>query len=109
MHDIKSNFDKVYQTIKSPNLHVFNTSGNLSKSGPRPKFSDLEVVALALVAEFMSCDSENWLFNKLRTDYRESFPNLIDRSRYNRRKRGLFPTIDLVRRKLAERFLSHED
>lgn len=64
---------------------------------------------MQLVAEFMSCDSENWLFNKHRSDYRESFSNLIDRSRFNRRKRGLFLTIKLVRNKLAERFLSFED
>lgn len=109
MHDIKSNFDKVYQTVKSLNLSVFDSSGNLPKRGPRSEFSDLEVVALSLVAEFMSCDSENWLFNKLRSDYRDSFSNLIDRSRFNRRKRGLFLTIELVRNKLAEQFLSFED
>jgi hypothetical protein len=109
MHDIKSNFDKVYQTIESPNLSVFDSSDNLLKPGPRSEFTDLEVIALSLVAEFMSCDSENWLFNKLRSDYQQSFPNLIDRSRFNRRKRGLFLTIDLVRSKLAELFLSFED
>lgn len=57
----------------------------------------------------MSCDSENSLFNRLCSDYQQTFPNLIDRSRFNRRKRGLFLTIDLVRSKLAEQFLSFED
>lgn len=109
MHDIKSNFDKVFQTIKSLNLSVFDSSGNLYKPGPRPEFSDLEIIALSLTAEYMSCDSENWLFNKIRSDYSNSFPNIIDRSRYNRRKRALFGVIDLVRRRLSERFLEFED
>ncbi|MDR7132769.1 hypothetical protein J2X69_005143 [Algoriphagus sp. 4150] len=54
----------------------------------------------------MSCYIGKWLFNKLRSDYRESFRNMVDRSRFNRRKRGLFFTIDLVRNKLVEGFLS---
>jgi hypothetical protein len=109
MHDIKSNFDKVLQTIKSLNLSIFDNSGNLIKSGPRPEFSDIEVIALAITAEYMSCDSENWLFNKIRSDYSDAFPHIIDRSRYNRRKKALFNTIELVRKSLAERFLEFED
>jgi hypothetical protein len=109
MHDIKTNFDKVFHTIKSLDLSVFDSSGNLCKPGPRPEFSDLEVIALALTAEYMSCDSENWLFNKVRSDYSDSFPHIIDRSRFNRRKRALFDILDLVRRRLSERFLEFED
>lgn len=109
MHDIKTNFDKVSHTIKSLELSVFDATGNLYKSGPRPQFSDLEVVALTLTSEYMSLDSENWLFNKIKSDYSDEFAHLIDRSRFNRRKRGLFHVLELVRKKLAERFLEFED
>ena len=63
MHDIKRNFDKIYQTIKSLNLDYFDQSGNIPKHGINPQFSDLEVISLSLTAEYMSLDSENWLFN----------------------------------------------
>jgi hypothetical protein len=109
MHNIKSNFDKILQTIKSLNLSVFDPSGNLTKPGPRPEFSDLEVLALTITSEYMSLDSENWLFGKIRSDYSDEFSNIIDRSRFNRRKRGLFDVLDLVRRSLAERFLEFEE
>lgn len=109
MHDIKTNFDKVFQTIKSLNLPIFDATGNLHKPGLRPQFSDLEVVTLTITSEYMSLDSENWLFNKIKSDYADTFPHLIDRSRFNRRKRGLFNILELVRKKLAERFLEFED
>jgi hypothetical protein len=109
MHDIKTNFDKISRTIKSLNLSVFDIYGNIPKRGERPKFSDLEVITLCLTAEYMSCDSENWLFNKIKADYSAVFPNLVERSRFNRRKRTLFPIIELIRRHLAERFVEFED
>lgn len=109
MHDIKSNFDKVLQTIKSLHLEVFDQSGNIAKPGPRPEFSDLEVIALTLASEYMSVDSENWLFNKIEADYCDDFVHIIERSRFNRRKRGLFDVIEIIRRRLAEKFLEFED
>lgn len=109
MHDIYSNFIKVHQTIKSLELPLFDTSGNILRHGLKPQFSDIEVISLALTAEYMSLDSENWLFNKIKNDYPEQFPHLIDRSRYNRRKRQLFPLMERVRKALAEKFLAFED
>jgi hypothetical protein len=46
---------------------------------------------LALAAEYMSCDRKYWLFNKVRSDYSASFPHIFDRSRFNRRKKAIFP------------------
>lgn len=109
MHNIKLNFDKVLQTIKSLNLDCFNSSGNLTKTGKVSKFSDLEVISLAITSEYMSLDSENWLFNKIQSDYSRDFANIIDRTRYNRRRRQLFPFIEKIRCKLAEQFLAFED
>ncbi|MEM9392060.1 MAG: IS982 family transposase, partial [Bacteroidota bacterium] len=86
MHNIKSNFDKIYQTIKSLNTGLFNQDDNIPKRGSTPQFSDLEVISLALTVEYMSLDSENWLFNKIEADYADDFTHLIERTRFNRRK-----------------------
>ena len=109
MHNIKSNFDKILETIKSLDLDCFDNSGNLLKPGKSPQFTDLEVISLTLTAEFMSLDSENWLFHKLQADYSSDFPHLIDRSRYNRRKRQLFAVMEKIRQQLAIHFLEFED
>jgi hypothetical protein len=51
--------------------------------------SDLHAMALAIAVKSACMDSENRLFSKLRTDYRSRFPELIDRTRFNRRRRQL--------------------
>lgn len=109
MHNIKSNFDKVFQTIKSLRLPDFDSQGNIPKPGISPLFTDLEVISLVIVAEYMSLDSENWLFKKINNDYSDDFPHLIDRSRFNRRKRNLFPFMEKIRQQLASKFLEFED
>lgn len=47
----------------------------------------------SLVTESTSIDSENLLFSKLKTDYQEQFPELIDSTRFNRRRRAHQPYI----------------
>ena len=108
MHNIKSNFDKIVQPIKSLKLNCFDENGNIPKPGIPSLFTDLQELSLALTAECMSLDSENWLFNKIKSDYSSDVPKLTDRTRYNRRKRPLFPVMEIIRQTLATRFLNFE-
>lgn len=90
-------------------MHVLNTiidqslftNGNLLRPGPKPKFSDIQVLALSLTAECMGIDSELYLFHKLNADYREAFPCLLSRRQYNDRRKGLFFLQEKVRDILA--------
>ena len=50
----------------------------------------------------------NAYFNKIKSDYSSDFPKLTDRTRYNRRKRPLFPVMEIIRQALATRFLEFE-
>lgn len=109
MHNIKSNFDKVFHTIKSLDLSDFDDVGNTRRPGIAPLFTDLEEIILAIVADYMSFDSENWLFKKIQNVYKDQFPHIIDRTRFNRRKRQLFPFIEKIRQQLAARFLEFEE
>ena len=70
-----------------------------------PKMSDLEVVSLALTAEYLSIDSECQLFRKIP----ESIKSKIERSVFNRRRRKLFPYIEQIRIKIAQHFNEFED
>lgn len=83
--------------------------GNVPRPGPAPAFSDVEVIALTLTAEYLSIDSENALFKKIRADYAEAFPHLHSRPQFNRRKRALFSIIERLRQRLAAPFLANED
>ncbi len=74
--------------------------------GRKPKMTDIEVIALSLTAEYMSIDSENYLFKQIN---QSEIPNLIERSQYNKRRRKLFLFSELIRTKLASRFLEFEN
>ncbi len=83
--------------------------GNVPRPGTKPSFSDVEVVALALTAEYLSIDSENLLFKKIKADYADAFPTLHSRPQFNRRRRALFPLLEKLRRALVMPLLEGED
>lgn len=88
MHDLYAMYKKSLD-VAFDLFDEVTVKGNFFKH-PRPsKMSDLEVIALAVAAESTSIDSENLLFAKLRSNYLDDFPQLISRSRFNRRRRSL--------------------
>jgi hypothetical protein len=109
MHNIKTNFDKVSEIIKKMLREHLNESGNIQRVGKKPKFSDASVISLAITSEAMSIDSENFLFKKLKSNYSNDFPNLIDRSQYNVRRRKLKEYIDKVREGIVRETEQFED
>lgn len=109
MHDIKTNFDKILEVLKSILKNKVNKSGNFPWVGKKPKFSDLEAISLYLTSEYLSIESENMLFKKLKGKYLNEFPQLIDRSQHNHLKKSLFHQIELVRKQLSHVFCEKED
>ena len=51
MYNLYTKFVKILEICKQFSENLVNESGNVPHSGPVPKFSDLEVVALSLTAE----------------------------------------------------------
>ena len=89
MHNIKSNFDIIFDICKSIFKDDVFDDGNFFKYPNKPKMSDIQLVALSLTTESLSIDSENHLFNKLKHEYFDDFFVLIDRRNYNRRRKKL--------------------
>ena len=85
MHNLYANFVKILEICKDFSKDLVNERGNLPRRGVVPRFSDLEVISLSLTAEYMSIDSENLLFDRLK-DYYAEMPNLISRRQYKDRK-----------------------
>jgi hypothetical protein len=109
MHNIKTNFDKIIVVIKDILRDEINEKGNYVRRGTRPRFSDIEVIALSLTAECLSIDSENYLFSKLRKEYSKEFKNMISRRQYNDRRKLLFENTERVRKLMSERLNRHAD
>lgn len=103
MHNIKANFDKIFDVVKETIGSDIGADGNFLRPGPKPKFTDLEVISLSLTSECLSIDSENFLFIKLETEYKNDFKNLISRRQYNDRRKQLFEKTEIIRKSMAAR------
>ena len=109
MNDLKKNFDRVLPIIQELLKNDVDKAGNIPKPGPKPKFSDVEVITLSLVSDSLLIDSEHYLFKKLHGEYTSDFPNLIERSVYNKRRRFLAPLMNKVRQILVHQLVPFED
>lgn len=86
-----------------------DAQGNWPKPGPTPQFSDIEIVALSLTAEYMSIDSERNLYLRLESLGSNTIRGLPERSRCNRRRRSLFALIEECRQAMSERLCEGEN
>jgi len=109
MHNLKTNFDKFFGITKSFFSNSTNEFDNFQSYIRNPKMSDCQIIALALTAESIGIDSENYFFGKLRADHANDFPNLIDRCNYNRRRKRLYVRMTELNQGLADLLNEGED
>jgi hypothetical protein len=60
MHNIKTNFDKFYEIVKSSLQIKLNEDDNLKFYPNKPKMNDCSIIALCICAESIGIDSENY-------------------------------------------------
>ncbi len=74
----------------------------LKRPGPKPKLSDVAVLALALFQEFTGIVDEDDYWRYVYRQFGSCFPGrLIDRSQYHRRKKSLNPLANSLRQALS--------
>ncbi len=100
MNNFTSNYDKILEILKS----ITKKESFLTQIRA-PKLKDIELIAMNLTSEYMSIGSECQLFRIIP----EVLSQKIEHSVYNRRKRKLFSSMELIRQKLSERFNEFED
>jgi hypothetical protein len=99
MNNLNANYERILEVLRK-----ISNENLLSYQRRVPKLKDLELISLALTAEFMGIDSENHLFRHIP----DTIGQKIHRSVYNRRKRRLVSKIDEIRLKLARTFNEFE-
>ena len=109
MHNLKTNFDKFFNITKSVFKDCLNESDNFFFYPNKPKLSDCEIIALSVTGESLGIDSENYFWGKLKSDHKDDFPRLIDRSNFNRRRKHLYHFIEQLNQCLADRLNEYED
>jgi hypothetical protein len=109
MHNLKTNFDKIFNITKSFFNDAIDADYNFSHYPRKPKMSDCEIITLSILGESIGIDSENYLFGKLKSDHLHDFPNLIDRSNFNRRRKRLGSYITRLNKGIASIINQGED
>jgi len=109
MHNLKTNFDKIFHITKLFFKDSIDSDCNLQFYPKKPKMSDCEIITLSILGESVGIDSENYLFGKLESDHKSDFPNLIDRSRFNRRRKRLGDYISKLNRSISSLLNQGED
>ncbi len=99
MNNLSANYERILEVLRK-----ISNENLLSYQRRVPKMKDLELISLALTAEYMGIDSENHLFRQLP----KAIKRKIERSVYNRRKRRLSNKINDLRMKIAESFNEFE-
>ncbi len=107
MNELYAHFKRFVTLCTDFCAPFFGIDGNLIKPGPKPKFSDLHVVALALAAESLGYDSERNLFTTIRQCLEASIVQFISRRCFNRRRKLLYPVMLKLRKNAAD-FLSRD-
>ena len=68
------------------------------------KLSDSEIITISICGELAGIDSENAWYSFIKRNYRHLFPMICSRSRFNRIRRALMQTTELLRQKIITDF-----
>jgi hypothetical protein len=101
LSNLKANYDLILKELLK-----ITGKDNLYFKPVNPKLSDIELISLAILAEFKSIDSERQLFREIEAI---GIDTKIERSVYNRRKRKLFPYIEEIRMEMVKKFNEFEN
>ena len=66
--------------------------------GAKPEMSDSEILTLALMMDYLPFPGESQFLGFIKANYGKWFPNLLERSQFNRRLRKLGEKLELLRR-----------
>ena len=69
-----------------------------------PEFSDSEVITIALFAEMVFHGDEDKTLHFIRQYHLNMFPNVLDNSRFNRRRHQLSQVMEAIREQLPDRW-----
>lgn len=105
VHEIKNLKDFFlvsYVIIDDIYNEIIPDSIRFRRNYTQSKLSDSEIITIAMVGELHSISSEKSWFNYVCNNFKELFPNIGDRTRFNRTRRNLQSVIDAVRKHIGK-------
>lgn len=103
MYNLYTKFVKILEICKQHTKNIIHS--NIHRCGPVPKFSDWGVTALSLTAETESIDSDKWLFEHKRQEYKSKIPNLIFKRYFNDCKRKASGLREEIRKNIVMKII----
>lgn len=94
--------DDMYQSFVRQN-------GPLRRRGPSPLFSDSEVITVGLIIEAYFNGKEELGLSFVRQYHADLFPQLLDNSQFNRRRRQLTGVMEWMRQRLSHLLIPPQD
>lgn len=94
----------VYTIVDDLYRQVVPVSVSQRRNVDTAKMSDSEIIALSICGELTGTDSEKAWYSFVKRNYRHLFPRLCSRTRFNRTRRALLQTAELLRQQLVQSF-----
>lgn len=82
--------------------NLFNSEGNIPRRGPKPRASDLEIIALALYQVLLEIESESRFFHRLEREMPELARRVGTRRNYNERRKSTYLLAEKLRKRMAK-------
>jgi hypothetical protein len=79
----------------------------LKRPGVKPRFTDVELITLSVFQEFTSFYKEDDYWQYCKVHLIKDFPELCDRTQYNRRRKNLVNIINMIRCELLKELPSN--
>lgn len=87
--------DELYEEVTPTPIKARKNKGNA-------KLSDSEIMTIAMTGEMLGIDSETSWYSFVRKNYSGIFPQMCDRTRYNRTRRNLAGVMEMMRQRLND-------
>lgn len=100
--DLKDFFTVVFVLIDDVYNEIIPSKIKNRRNVSDSKLSDSEIISISLVGEAFSVNSENAWFYFVKKNFKDLFPNICDRSRFNRTKRNLYLVIKEIQKYFSE-------
>lgn len=96
--DLKDFFTVVFVLIDDVYNEIIPSSIKNRRNVSESKLSDSEIISISIVGEAVTVDSEKAWFYFVKKNLKDLFPNICDRSRFNRTKRNLYSVIKEIQK-----------
>lgn len=104
IENLKDLFTIIFVLVDDAYKQIIPDEIKFRKNYSRKKLSDSEIITISLVGEAHKVSSENAWFNYVKRNFSDLFPDMGDRSRFNKTRRNLCVVTERIRQHFMDKF-----